>query len=108
MTDGSDHIRTPDDDKKVEHTVFSGVSSGVGFVARIDAVPYHSVVVNAVELLRNLDYRPEEAPPSSINDGAGMMLQIPDTLIRHDAHERGVALPDPGDYALAMVFFASR
>src|SRR3546814_8246454 len=39
-----------------------------------------------------------------LGDGAGILLQIPDPLIRRWAQEQQLDLPQPGDYAVAMCF----
>src|SRR6202035_1041957 len=39
-----------------------------------------------------------------VADGAGCLVQTPDALLRHWAEERGLNLPPPGRYAVAMCF----
>ncbi len=39
-----------------------------------------------------------------VGDGAGILIQIPDALLRDWAGKEGVDLPPPGDYAVAMCF----
>src|SRR3546814_13147931 len=39
-----------------------------------------------------------------VGDGAGILIQIPDELLRDWAEGAGVVLPQPGDYAVAMCF----
>ncbi|HYM72455.1 MAG TPA: glutamate synthase large subunit, partial [Stellaceae bacterium] len=39
-----------------------------------------------------------------VGDGAGCLIQTPDALLRHWAEERGLVLPAPGRYAVAMCF----
>jgi glutamate synthase (NADPH/NADH) large chain len=39
-----------------------------------------------------------------LGDGAGILIQIPDALLRDWAAGAGLTLPQPGDYAVAMCF----
>ncbi|KPK62403.1 MAG: hypothetical protein AMK73_06155, partial [Planctomycetes bacterium SM23_32] len=66
---------------------------GVGFVARLDGVPYHSVVRDAVQVLVNLEHRGAVGGDKATGDGAGLLLQIPDRLLRRECGGRGLELP---------------
>ncbi|KAG0760302.1 hypothetical protein G6F22_019161 [Rhizopus arrhizus] len=39
-----------------------------------------------------------------MGDGAGILIQIPDTLYRDELSQQGIILPPPGEYGVAMVF----
>ena len=39
-----------------------------------------------------------------MGDGAGILIQIPDTLYRDEFSQQGIVLPPPGEYGVAMVF----
>jgi len=77
---------------------------GVGLVAHIKGAKSHSIVTQALEILHNLDHRGATGADPLLGDGAGILLQIPDPLIRKWAQSKGHALPAPGDYAVAMCF----
>jgi glutamate synthase (NADPH/NADH) large chain len=77
---------------------------GVGFVANIKGRKSHEVVACGLEILINLDHRGAVGADPLVGDGAGILIQIPDGLLRAWAAETGVALPAPGDYAVAMCF----
>ena len=77
---------------------------GVGFVANIKGVKSHETVRRGLEILVNLDHRGAVGADPLLGDGAGILIQIPDALLRDWAGEQGVALPAPGDYAVAMCF----
>ena len=79
-------------------------SCGVGFVARLDGVPHHSLVADAVTILVNLQHRGAVGGDKATGDGAGLLLQLPDAFLREEAVARGWALPEPGAYAVGMVF----
>ncbi|MBB3862433.1 glutamate synthase (NADPH/NADH) large chain [Novosphingobium hassiacum] len=77
---------------------------GVGFVAHIKGQKSHSIVDQALEILRNLDHRGAVGADPLLGDGAGILIQIPDQLFRKWAASEGKDLPQPGDYAVAMCF----
>ena len=77
---------------------------GIGFVVRLDGEPRHSVVQDAIKVLINLEHRGAVGSDKSTGDGAGVLLQMPDTFFRQECQDLGIALPGRGDYAVAMVF----
>jgi len=79
-------------------------SCGVGFVANIKGRKSHEVVTAGLEILVNLDHRGAVGADPLVGDGAGCLIQIPDPLFRQWATEKGLDLPAPGNYAVAMCF----
>ncbi len=77
---------------------------GVGFVANIKGVKTHTTVQRGLEILVNLDHRGAVGADPLLGDGAGLLIQIPDALLRDWADSEGLMLPAPGDYAVAMCF----
>jgi glutamate synthase (NADPH/NADH) large chain len=77
---------------------------GVGFVAHIKGTKSHGIIEQALEILRNLDHRGAVGADPLLGDGAGILIQIPDALLRRWAAAEGKNLPAPGDYAVAMCF----
>ncbi|MEZ5692605.1 MAG: glutamate synthase large subunit [Altererythrobacter sp.] len=77
---------------------------GVGMVAHIRGEKSHSIVSQALEILANLDHRGAVGADPLLGDGAGILLQIPDQLIRKWADGAGHDLPPAGDYAVAQCF----
>ncbi|WP_374658280.1 glutamate synthase large subunit [Phenylobacterium sp.] len=77
---------------------------GVGFVANIKGRKSHEVVTSGLEILINLDHRGAVGADPLVGDGAGILIQIPDGLLRDWAGKNGVDLPPPGEYAVAMCF----
>ena len=55
---------------------------GVGFVANIKGRKSHEVVTSGLEILINLDHRGAVGADPLVGDGAGILIQIPDALIR--------------------------
>jgi len=77
---------------------------GVGFVANIKGRKSHEVVACGLEILVNLDHRGAVGADPLVGDGAGILIQIPDGLLRDWAKGEGVDLPPVGQYAVAMCF----
>jgi len=77
---------------------------GVGFVANIKGEKSHRTVARGLEILVNIDHRGAVGADPLVGDGAGILIQIPDALLRDWAGSQGITLPAPGDYAVAMCF----
>jgi glutamate synthase (NADPH/NADH) large chain len=77
---------------------------GVGFVANIKGRKSHEVVACGLEILINLDHRGAVGADPLVGDGAGILIQIPDGLLRDWARSENVDLPPVGQYAVAMCF----
>src|SRR3972149_797062 len=79
-------------------------SGGVGFIARIDGVSLHTVVEQGIRILVNLEHRGALGGDKSTGDGAGLLLEIPDTFFRQVCPGGGLYLPPRGEYAAGMLF----
>src|ERR1700756_629761 len=77
---------------------------GVGFVANIKGRKSHDIISRGLQILVNLDHRGAVGADPLMGDGAGVMIQTPDRLLRLWGSERGLDLPLPGRYAVAMCF----
>ena len=55
---------------------------GVGFVADLTGERRHDTVANALTVLRNLDHRGAKGADPESGDGAGILTQMPDELLR--------------------------
>jgi glutamate synthase domain-containing protein 2/glutamate synthase domain-containing protein 1/glutamate synthase domain-containing protein 3 len=77
---------------------------GVGFVAHIKGVKAHAIVGQGLKILENLDHRGAVGADALMGDGAGILIQIPDELLRADMAAQGVQLPPPGEYGVGMIF----
>jgi glutamate synthase domain-containing protein 2/glutamate synthase domain-containing protein 1/glutamate synthase domain-containing protein 3 len=76
----------------------------VGVVANIKGVRSHEIIENGIEVLVNLAHRGACGSDPDTGDGAGMLLQIPDSFLRRETGKLGMDLPEPGEYAVGMVF----
>ena len=55
---------------------------GIGFVANIKGVKSHAIVKQALRVLCNLDHRGGQGSDPNTGDGAGILMQIPDTYFQ--------------------------
>src|SRR5215213_2825103 len=74
---------------------------GVAMVARLGGEPSHETVQRAIVALENLEHRGAAGADPNTGDGAGMLLQLPDELLRGVV---GEDLPPPGRYGVAVCF----
>jgi glutamate synthase (NADPH) large chain len=74
---------------------------GVGFVADLTGERKHETVASALTVLRNLDHRGAKGADPEVGDGAGILTQMPDALLR--AH-CDFDLPQAGRYAAGLAF----
>ena len=83
---------------------------GVGFVANIKGRKSHEVVACGLEILINLDHRGAVGADPLVGDGAGILIQIPDALLREWAKATEKVDPAAGrcHYAVAMCFLPQR
>jgi glutamate synthase domain-containing protein 2/glutamate synthase domain-containing protein 1/glutamate synthase domain-containing protein 3 len=85
-------------DPRFEHD-----ACGVGMVARLDNQPTHEVLARALTALENLEHRGASGADPCTGDGAGILLQMPDELLRAVV---GFELPPPGAYGVMMCFLS--
>ncbi len=74
---------------------------GVAFVAQLSGVATHEIVEQGITALLNLDHRGATGADEAAGDGAGMLLQVPDKLLRDSVD---FILPDPGHFAVGLAF----
>jgi glutamate synthase (ferredoxin) len=74
---------------------------GVGFVVDIKGRKSHTIVQQAIQVLKNLAHRGACGCEINTGDGAGILVQMPDTFLRKVAP---APLPPAGDYGCGLVF----
>ena len=83
-------------DPRFEHD-----SCGVSFVADIKGRASHELVLTGLRALTNLEHRGATGAEPDTGDGAGILIQVPDRLLRGVI---GPHLPAVGEYAVGMAF----
>jgi len=80
-------------------------SCGVGFVAHIKGQRSHQIVLDAEEVLRNMDHRGACGCEANTGDGAGILTALPHEFLQKVVQtDLGVELPEPGRFAAGNVF----
>ncbi|HEY0566517.1 MAG TPA: glutamate synthase central domain-containing protein, partial [Xanthobacteraceae bacterium] len=79
-------------------------SCGVGFIADIKGRKSHQIVQDALTILVNLEHRGAVGADPRAGDGAGILVQIPHKFFARKAKELGFTLPEPGKYAIGVLF----
>ena len=74
---------------------------GVGFVATLTGEADHALVEQALTVLRNLEHRGATGSEPDSGDGAGILVQIPDSFLREAV---SFELPAAGAYAVGIGF----
>ena len=80
---------------------FEHDACGVGLVADLSGRRVHGTVSQALTVLRNLEHRGAKGSDPETGDGAGILTQIPDELLRAVCD---FTLPPPGYYAAGLAF----
>ena len=77
---------------------------GVGFIASIKGEKTHSIVRDGLRILENMTHRGAVGADPFVGDGAGMLMQIPDRLLREEMAKQGIKLPERGQYGVGQFF----
>jgi glutamate synthase domain-containing protein 2/glutamate synthase domain-containing protein 1/glutamate synthase domain-containing protein 3 len=83
---------------------FEHEACGLGFVVDVKGRKSHGILEQALQVLRNLDHRGACGHEPNTGDGAGVLIQMPDSFFRETLKQARVSLPPPGEYACGMIF----
>ena len=78
---------------------------GMGFVANMRGAKSHKIIETGIEVLVRLTHRGASGCDPETGDGAGILIQIPHEFFAAECQAIGFTLPEPGAYAVGMVFF---
>jgi len=80
-------------------------SCGVGFVANMKGEPNHRIVLDALQMLENMEHRGGCGCEPNTGDGAGILVGLPDGFLRNKAKDDlGLDLPQKGCFGAGLVF----
>ena len=79
-------------------------SCGIGFVVNIKNSKSHAIVEQGLGILCNLRHRGAVGADPLAGDGSGILIQVPDAMLREECEAAGFTLPPLGDYAVGTVF----
>jgi len=74
---------------------------GVGFIVHIKGHKNHEIINQGLEILKKITHRGAVGADPLAGDGAGILIQMPDTFLRE---EFATPLPPPGEYGIGMIF----
>ncbi len=84
---------------------FEHDSCGVGFVANVKGKRSHQILIDAEEVLRNMDHRGACGCEPNTGDGAGILTALPHEFLQRVARQELKAeLPAAGEFAAGIVF----
>jgi glutamate synthase (NADPH) large chain len=84
---------------------FEHDACGVGFVARLDGTRSHETIVRGLTVLENMEHRGAEGADADTGDGAGILMQLPDSFLRASVP---FELPPAGRYGVAVCFLPQK
>ena len=76
---------------------------GIGLIAQLDNQPSHALVSKALTMLERMEHRGARGFDPLVGDGAGILMNIPDTLFRNWASSIDIPLPPSGRYAVGVL-----
>src|SRR6202011_547805 len=77
---------------------------GGGFVVDIKGRRSHAGIEQGLQVLTNLLHRGACGCEPNTGDGAGVLIQMPDRLLRRVTAPLGITLPPAGRYGAGLVF----
>jgi len=83
---------------------FEHDACGVGFVCQMKGKRTHEIIQQALTMLVNLDHRGACGCEVNTGDGAGILLQLPHGFFAKVAAAGHFSLPEPGQYAVGMLY----
>jgi len=78
---------------------------GTGFLAQLRGEASNALIQQALEMLENMEHRGAVGYEENTGDGAGILLQKPDQLLRRYCDDNAISLPAVDAYGLGVVFF---
>jgi glutamate synthase (ferredoxin) len=83
---------------------FEHDACGVGFIVHMKGQTSHNIVEQGLTILVNLEHRGACGAETNTGDGAGILMQIPHKFLKKVTAASNIALPEPGQYGVGMIF----
>ncbi|TIW72913.1 MAG: glutamate synthase large subunit [Mesorhizobium sp.] len=77
---------------------------GVGFIVNMKGVKSNQIVKDGLAMLENLTHRGAVGADPLVGDGAGVLVQLPDSFFRQEMAAKGIDLPPAGQYGVGHWF----
>ncbi|MYL32899.1 glutamate synthase large subunit [Pontibacillus yanchengensis] len=84
---------------------FEHDACGIGLYASLKGNKTHEIVQKGLHMLCQLDHRGGQGSDPHTGDGAGLLVQMPDTFFKKQCAE--LNLPEQGRYGVGMLFFSN-
>ncbi|MCI8404917.1 MAG: glutamate synthase large subunit [Clostridia bacterium] len=85
---------------------FEHDACGIGFIANIKGKTSHTIINQAIQILKNLAHRGGIGSEPDTGDGAGILIQMPHAFMKKVCGSEGVKLPEKGEYGVGMLFLS--
>ena len=95
---------TPPQPQGLYHPTYEHDACGMGFVVNLNGEKSHDIIRKGIQILINLTHRGACGCDPETGDGAGILIQIPHEFFAAECAKLGFTLPDPGQYAVGMMF----
>ncbi|HBQ63721.1 MAG TPA: glutamate synthase subunit alpha, partial [Clostridiales bacterium] len=86
------------------HPAFEHDACGIGFVADIRGRKSHTIIRQALTVLKKMSHRGGCGCETNTGDGAGILMQIPHSFLAKVCAPLGILLPEPSEYGAGMLF----
>ncbi|MFA5200117.1 MAG: glutamate synthase large subunit [Candidatus Omnitrophota bacterium] len=83
---------------------FEHDACGVGFVCNIKGIKSNEIIKQGLEVLRRLSHRGATGADPKTGDGAGVLIQMPDSFFRKVTENCNIKLPNLGLYGSGLIF----
>ena len=103
MKDSDDYSQFPKPEGLYD-PAFEHDACGVGLISNIKGERSHNIVRMGLEMLMNLSHRGAVGADPDTGDGAGILMQVPHAYYKTLCADIGIHLPEPGQYAAAMLY----
>ncbi|HWZ94492.1 MAG TPA: glutamate synthase large subunit [Opitutaceae bacterium] len=87
---------------------FEHDACGVGFVVDMKGRKSNQILLQALQVLKNLDHRGASGSEPNTGDGAGVLLQMPHRFLQEACKKARINLPGPGEYGSGLVFLPQK
>ncbi|MBX2844951.1 MAG: glutamate synthase subunit alpha, partial [Saprospiraceae bacterium] len=85
---------------------FEHDNCGAGFIASLKNERTHDIIHKSLNILCNLEHRGAVSSDGKTGDGAGILIELPHKFFKQSCGT--LQLPQPGNYAVAMVFLPKK
>ncbi len=92
-------------DKDLHNVSLEKDSCGTGFIVHLKKQASHTLVHDALTMLKRMDHRGARGAEVNSGDGVGIMISIPHELLQEKTKALGMSLPtESGGYATGNIF----